>query len=1058
MNAETPPLGPACHHGPVPLSYSQERMWLIQSLAPESTAYNVAVGLRFRGPLDVGALSEALNKLCRRHETLRCTVRMVNGQPLQYFEPWEERALTVLDLRDRGENAGTEALEQAGKEASTPFDLARGPVIRTKLFQTDREEHLLMLVLHHIAGDQWSIGVLGREMAELYNGLRKGIQPRLEPLPISFVNYAVRQRSGHVGEESESQMSFWRRQLADLPSLELPADRQRPRLPRLHGAVCRMPIPAPLMRSLAQLDRGIDGTLFITTLSAFAALLHRITGQEDIPIGVPVANRGGGATEGLVGSLVNILVLRIDLAGNPEFRELMRRTRVTALDAFAHQDVSFDRLVQELGQHRDASRAPLTQVLFDVANAPMDDIRFDDLVWEPVILDRGGAQFELNLSVDADVTQSVALEYDTDLFDSATIERLIRQYFMILESAAAAPGAHLGTLPLLPAGELATLSDWNATSAPYPRNKIFSRIFEQRVALSPDATAVTFEGASMTYAELNAHANVVGHHLRALGVGPGVLVGLCLNRSLDLLVALLGIQKSGGAYVPLDPEFPAERLEYMLSDSGAKVLVTAGTAARGLDLPDGIRILDLETAPETPESVIAANLEEGAGPEDAAYVIYTSGSTGRPKGVVVSHRALLNFLWSMRQRPGLGASDVLAAVTTISFDIVALELYLPLIAGARILLVSRETGADGMALSQLLASSGASVLQATPTKWRMLLEAGWTGRKGFRALCGGEPLPRDLADSILGCVDELWNLYGPTETTVWSTTDLVARGATAISVGRPIGNTQVHILDSAGELVPIGNPGEICIGGEGLAIGYHGRPELTSQYFVPDRFSEQPKARLYRTGDLGCWGADGKLYHLGRLDHQLKIRGVRIEPGEIESVLRGHEAVRQAVVVAGEARPGDQRLVAYVVYRHGEDLTVSDMRRYLRKQFPDFMIPSMIVALDALPLTANGKVDRNALPDPFRNALRVIASHDPPSPGMEQTMAEIWQSVLMVDRIDASDNFFEIGGHSLLSLRVAQEVEKRTGFRMDPRALFFNDLRQVVALVVSEAKNSSGGR
>ncbi len=485
----------------------------------------------------------------------------------------------------------------------------------------------------------------------------------------------------------------------------------------------------------------------------------------------------------------------------------------------------------------------------------------------------------------------------------------------------------------------------------------------------------------------------------------------------------------------------------MLADSGAGVLVTNDDIAGRIAVPDGVAILDLDRLAEARS---ADNPAGGAEPADTAYVIYTSGSTGRPKGVAVSHGAVMNFLWSMRQRPGLSASDTIAAVTTISFDIAVLELYLPLLMGARIELVPRETATDGAALALLLETSGATMLQATPATWRLLIEAGWRGGPGFRALCGGEPLPRDLADAILDRTGELWNLYGPTETTVWSAVDRVARDGAAISIGRPIANTAIHILDPAGETMPIGIPGEIHIGGLGVAKGYHRRPALTAERFMPDRFSDRPGARLYRTGDLGRWGADGKLYHLGRLDHQVKIRGFRIELGEVEAALAGNEAVLQAVVTAGEAQPGDLRLVAYIVYRDGEELTASDLRRQLRRQLPDFMIPSVVVSLDSMPLTPNGKIDRNALPDPFKATRRAALEHEPPAPGLEQKMAEIWRSILAVDAVSAEDNFFELGGHSLLSLRVAQAVEKETGYRMDPRALFFNTLRQVARLVARE--------
>ena len=1047
-----PVIEATLQQGAVPLSFSQERMWLIQSLDPAATAYNMAVVLRIDGRLDISALSGALGVLYERHVVLRSTIRLVDDRPQQEIRPAPDEPLKILDLRNRdSDGAMAEAARLAEADARTPFDLAEGPVMRSQLFRTGEQTSLLSLVLHHVAGDQWSIGVLGRELAVLYNAALNGIQAELPPLPISYRDYALWQRTGLLAPEFERQLAFWRQKLADLPPAELPTDRPRPRLPSLRGAFCQIAIPPALIGTLEQLGSSAGSTLFMTMLTAFATLLFRITGQEDIPIGVPVANRTQSVTEGLVGTFVNTLVLRTDLSGAPTFQQALHRVRASALEAFAHQDIPFDWLVQALGQRRDTSRAPLVQIMFNVTNAPMHGITFDGLELEPIIPDRGGAQFELSLAVDPIITRKLLVEYNTDLFDRPTIERLIDQYFTILEAAAATPAMPLAALPLLPAAERSLLRDWNSTHALYPRDRIFARVFEDQVARSPDAIAVSFEGVTLSYAELNARANAVAHRLRALGVGPGLLVALCVPRSSALLAALLGIQKSGGAYVPLDPDYPTQRLEYMLADSGATVLVTAGYATARLEIPDSVDTLDLDALTEVGS---AHNPTGAAAPRDTAYVIYTSGSTGRPKGVAVSHGSLLNFLYSMQETPGLTSEDVLAAVTTVSFDIAALELYLPLMTGARIELVSRTAAADGPALAQVLVASGASVLQATPSSWRMLLEAGWSGRPGFRALSGGEPLPRDLADALLARVETLWNLYGPTETTIWSTLDRVERGVATVSIGRPIANTQVHILDRAGEATPIGVAGEICIGGAGVATGYLGQPGLTAERFIPDSLSQQPGARLYRTGDLGCWGADGKLRHLGRLDHQVKIRGFRIELGEIETLLRGHEAVREAVVLSREAQPGDQRLIAYLVYRDGEDLTPGDVRRYLREQLPDFMIPSIVVALESLPLTPNGKVDRSALPEPFRTAPRAAVGYNAPAPGAEQMIAEIWQSVLAVERVSAEDNFFELGGHSLLSLRVAQAVKQRTGYSMDPRTLFFHTLRQVAALLPPRAAHA----
>jgi amino acid adenylation domain-containing protein len=1048
-----PPIEPGRPDGPAPLSHSQERMWLIQSLAPHGTAYNMPAALRIAGPLDVAALSAAMGVLHQRHEILRSVIRLVDDQPMQITLPPSGPALTVIDLRERGDAAQPEACAMASREARTPFDLTRDSVLRVTLYRLADERSLLSLVLHHVAGDQWSLGVLGNELAAIYNGLRRGNPATLAPLAVSYRDYARWQRAMLQGGEAERQLAFWRRQLDDLPTVALQTDRPRPRLPSPNGAICRLKMPDALIELTEQLGRATGGTLFMTMLAAFAALLHRRSGQTDIPIGVPVANRTRSATEGLVGTFVNTLVLRTDLSGNPSFSALVERVRGISLDAFAHQDIPFDWLVKEIPQRREISRAPLVQVMFNVNNAPMHGIAFDGLDWEPLVLDRGGAQFELSMAVDAQMAREVTVEYNTDLFDHATVERLGAEYFTILEAACLAPGTPVGALKLLPEAELAQLRAWNATGASVQDAATFVALFKQQAARTPEAKAISCQGATLSYAELDGRANALAHRLRALGVGPGVAVGVCVTRSLVLPVALLGIQKAGGAYVPLDPDYPAARLDFTLADSGARVLLTAGGCAAKMALPANVTVFDAslcldDTAPPPDPA-------GGAKPRDIAYVIYTSGSTGQPKGVAVSHGALANFLLSMRALPGLWETDVLAAITTISFDIAALELYLPLIVGGRVELVTREVASDGAALALLLDACGATVLQATPASWRMLLEAGWQGRAPLRALCGGEALPRALADALLPRVKALWNMYGPTETTVWSTIEKVETGTGPVSIGRPIANTQVHILDANGLLVPIGIAGEICIGGAGVAEGYLGRPGLTAERFVADAGSGLPGARLYRTGDLGRWGADGRLEHLGRTDQQVKIRGFRIETGEVESRLAAHPAVRQAVVVAREAQPGDQRLVAYLVYRDGEDLTASEVRRHLRRTLPDYMIPSIVVGLASVPMTPNGKIDRQALPDPFRTALRAVVSRDPPAPGMERIIAEIWQSVLGVEQVSADDNFFEIGGHSLLSLRVAAAVEQRTGHSLDPRVLFFHSLRQVAAMVGQPAAGTA---
>ncbi|WP_372641977.1 amino acid adenylation domain-containing protein [Hyphomicrobium sp.] len=1027
---------------PAPLSFSQHRMWLIQSLDPGNTAYNMAGATKLTGTLDAAALSRAIDELRYRHEILRTTYDVIDDEVVQRVQQWESEPLKIVDLTDEPDPE-KEAVRRISALAQTPVDLASGPVFNCTLMRIGQDEHILQTTVHHIAGDQWSFGVLAREVASLYNAARSRRPAGLPAAQIRYRDFASWQRNWLESPEMMSQLQYWRRTLDSVPPLNLPTDRQRQRLPTLRGTYCQSSVPATLLEKLEQLGRRESTTLFMTMFAGFAVLLHRLAGQNDIPIGVPFANRTHSAVENVVGTFVNTLVLRVDLSGDPTFSELLGRVRTTALDSFAHQDMPFDKLVQEISYSRDTSRAPLVQVLFNMLNAPMYGIELDGIQWEPVLIDRGGAQFEISLSVDPQVTHTVTVEYNMDLFERATIERFIERYLCLLEGAIADPGKRLSELDILsPSERRLMLHTWNATSVP-PPPRPFIAMFEERAAQLSDAVAVTFEGNSLTYGELNSRASAMALELRASGVGRGSTVGVCLERSLAMLVSLLAVQKSGGAYVPLDPKLPPQRLEYMVSDSGLRLVVATAETTRKLDLPPDVKVMEVgasaaEGLADAPDSGYLPSAS------DPAYIIYTSGSTGKPKGVVVSHGSLSNFLCSMQKEPGLAATDVLAAVTTISFDIAGLELYLPLLTGARIELVPSATSSDGFALSQLLLASGATVMQATPATWRMLLDAGWQGGAHFRTFCGGEALSRELADPLLERVGELWNLYGPTETTIWSTACRISPGDAPISVGKPIDNTRVYVLDGDTP-APIGIAGEICIGGDGVAVGYRGLPELTAERFQADPFIKDSYARIYRTGDLGRWGTDGLLYHMGRIDHQVKVRGFRIEPGEIETTIHAHPSVREAVVVAHEAASADTRLVAYVAYENGAEPTASDMRRHLRQTLPDYMVPSLIVALDSLPLTPNGKIDRSQLPDPFASTSEASTVGEEPAPGMETIIADLWREILKLDRVGAEDNFFDLGGYSLLALRVVTQIEKRTGARMDPRVLFFQNLRQIAA-------------
>jgi amino acid adenylation domain-containing protein len=1056
-----------------PLSFAQERMWLLAQIQGDSAAYNLAGALRLEGGLDVVALRRALGEIVHRHDTCRTTFAVQDGVPVQHVHPQRELELAFTDLQDLPDSGRMpRVLELARAQSAQPFDLESGPLLRVLLLQLAPQVHALIATSHHIVSDGWSMGVFVRELGALYAALLAGRPSPLPALPVQYAQFAAWQRRHLKGAALDGQLAYWRARLAPpLAPLSLPSDRPRPAQPSYAGAHATRALPPALSAALRALAQREQVTTFILLLAVFDVFLYRLSGQADIAVGTPVANRGRLVTESLLGFFANTLVIRADLSGRPAFTEVLRRVRQSVLEAYDHQDVPFEKLVAELQPPRDQSRNPFFDAMFVLRHADESVLRLPGIVTS--VLDLGAsaaAKFDLTLAV-ADEAEFFLLdcEYSTDLFDRAAVDLFLERFEALLESIVTTPAGGIDELPLLSANErervdvfgrgagLASLAAIGATNAAPGLPARSAQQFEAQAERSGEAVALSFDGASLSYGELNARANRVARHLRALGVVPGALVGLCVERSLDLLVALLGIQKSGGAYVPLDPDFPPDRLAYMLEDSGARVLVTTGEAAAALAVPATVQVVDLRAQRDALEALAATNLDPVGGPDDPAYVIYTSGSTGRPKGVVVSHAALSNFLGSMAREPGLEASDVLAAVTTISFDIAGLELYLPLVVGARIELLSREVAMDGEALSQALEASGATLLQATPATWRMLVESDWRPSRAVRALCGGEALPRDLADALLGRVSELWNLYGPTETTVWSTVSRVEAAPEPITVGHPIANTRIYVLGPDRQPMGIGVPGEIWIGGAGVALGYHNRPELTAERFVADPFDSRSGARMYGTGDLGRWDAQGRLHHLGRLDHQVKIRGYRIELEEIEAQLATHPAVRQAVVVAREAGPGDLRLVAYVVYHPGRDLMVSELRKHLRQQLPDYMIPAMVVAQQGLPLTPNGKIDRAALPEAFSGPRHSVQPAEPPAPGLERELAQIWRELLKVEHVSPHENFFELGGHSLLIVTLLDRMRRR-GYVTNVRTVFAHPTLRSLAEAMAAATATAGAR
>jgi amino acid adenylation domain-containing protein len=1034
-----------------PLSFAQQRLWFFDQFKPGSPIYNMPCGFRLRGPLDPAVLQKSINEIVRRHEVLRTTFVSIEGEPIQAIAPHPNLTLEHLDLREIPQHErDSEALRLAAEERQRPFDLAAAPPVRGKLLRMGAEDHIALLTVHHIAADGWSMTILFRELAEIYNAFSMGKPSPLNELPIQYADYAVWQRQSLQGKVLEEQLSYWKKQLDELRALEFPTDRLRPAVQTFTGARRSLPLSRDLTRRLRALSRQNRATLFMTLLAAFYVLLQRYTRQNDIVIGSPIAGRTHEETEGLIGFFVNSLVLRADLSGNPTLRQLLDRVRTMALDAYAHQDLPFDKLVEELQPKRDLSRTPLFQVFLNMLALDAPELRLQGLTVEQLALLQPESYFDFTCYVKGR-NEDIRLElvYNTALFHENTADRLLRHFETLLESLVGNPDQRLSELAMLTPGERETLLvEWNATQATYPQCCVHE-LFEAQAERTPDALAVVCEGQRLTYSELNRRAEQAARHLRTFGAKPGVLVGICMERSADLVVGLLGILKAGGAYLPIDPAYPAQRIAFMIEDSAMTLLLTQ-ERLRG-NLPESkCRVVSVESLAQPEELGVSHAATESAVPESLAYVIYTSGSTGRAKGVEIQHKALVNFLHSMRQRPGLTHQDILLSVTTISFDIAGLELFLPLIVGARVVVVSREVAMDGKRLVEQLENSGATVMQATPTTWRMLVEHGWSGGKNLKILSGGEVLSEDLVQAISERGGSLWNLYGPTETTVWSTVWEVEANYNRICIGRPIANTQTYILDPSLTPVPVGVAGELYIGGAGLARGYLNRPEITAESFVNNPFSHVPGSKLYKTGDLVRYLPDGNIEFLDRIDYQVKVRGFRIEPGEIEAVLREHAGIQQAVVVAREDVAGDKCLVDYVVLNPGFMLTTSELHRFLKSKLPDYMIPYVFISLDRLPITPNGKLDRKALPAPEQDRPEPSEGFVPPRNPTEEAVAKIWAKVLRLERVGVRDNFFDLGGHSLLATQVLSRIRRTFAIEIPLRSLFDNATVEELALQIAE--------
>lgn len=1036
----------------VPASFSQQRLWLIDQFGQDREVYNIPYGVRIKGPLNIDAFRQALEALATRHEALRTTFAEEGGPLVQVIAlpgPVELPVTDLTELNPAQREAEVERL--AAVEGRQRFDLAKGPLWVVKLLRLAPDEHVLLLTLHHIVSDGWSMWVFFRDLGLLYDALAAGRTPALPALPVQYADFSAWQKKWFKGDVLQTQLDYWKTRLAaPLPTLQLPTAHSRPPSQTFRGDVYSFKLPPDLIQAVDALSRREGGTPFMTWLAAFNSLLYRYTYLEDVLIGTPIANRNRGEIEGVVGVFINTLVMRTDLSGDPSFAEVLRRVKQVALEGFDHQDMPFDVLVQELNPEREAGTPPVFQVMFNFIHGATQTVEAAGTTWTAAMIANGTAKFDLTLNLEETAEGLLtSFEYNTDLFDADSVARMSGHFRTLLEAIVADPQRKISELPLLTEAERKQLLvDWNATQADYPRDRCVYQLVAEQAAKTPERIAATFEDRQLTYGELNRRANQLAHYLRTLGVGPDVMVGLCVERSPEMLIGLLGIQKAGGAYVPLDPAFPPDRLAFYAEDSKMPVLVTQQSLLGHVPAPQA-QVVCLDRDRETLGLMAQDDPVPLSGPNHLAYVIFTSGSTGKPKGVEVVHKAVVNLLHSMTKWPGMKPDDAILAVTTLSFDIHVCETWWPLTLGARVIVTSREEAMDGSRLLSRLNTSGATVLQATPATFRLLVAAGWGESRSLKVLCGGEPLTTELSRQLLARVDEVWNVYGPTETTVWSSGSRVLPEE-PINIGRPFDNTTLYLLDRHLNLVPVGAPGELHIGGEGLARGYLNRPELTAEKFIRDPFSPDASARIYKTGDVARYLPDGRVDCLGRVDHQVKVRGYRIELGEIETALGRHPAVRSCVVVARKDEAGADFLVGYVIPRAGEDDSADSFRKTLRETLPDYMVPSYFVTLESWPLTPNGKIDRKQLPAPSQSADGRQRTVVPPSTDPERALAPIWEEVLKVKPISITDNFFDLGGHSFLAAMLLARIKNDLGHSLPLGTLFAAPTIQKLGAMIQE--------
>jgi amino acid adenylation domain-containing protein len=1066
LTLTVPPILPRTKDTELPLSFAQQRLWFLDQLQPNSALYNIPMVLHFRGNLNQKALEQSLQEICDHHEVLRTNFVTIGGQPTQVIQTTRE-TISVVDLQDLPIHEQAEKTQQLKqKQATQPFDLAKESLIRITLVVLSETEHLLLVCMHHIISDGWSIEVLIHELTSLYNAYVQNQPANLAPLPIQYADFALWQKQWLQGDVLQSQLNYWQNQLtAAPPLLSLPTDHPRPAVQSFVGTQQEFSLSPKLSQALTELSHQQGVTLFMTLLAAFDALLYRYTGSGDILVGTPIANRNRSEIEGLIGFFVNTLVMRTDLSDNPSFSQLLTRVREVTMDAYAHQDLPFEMLVEALQPERDLSHTPLFQVAFVLQNTPKSEIAMTGLTVTDLPPENTTAKFDLTLAmVNMDDGLKGVWEYNTDLFESSTIERLSGHFLNLLGGIVANPQERISQLPLLTESETnQLLIEWNNTQVDYPEYKCIHQLFEEQVKRTPDAVAVVCSQQQLTYNELNCRANQLAHYLQSLGVKPDTLVGICLERSLEMIVGLLGILKAGGAYLPLDPEYPSERLQFAIADAQLSLLLTQEGLIDKLPKHQAPLIL-LEQIREEINQNSQDNLTGVVTANNLANLIYTSGSTGKPKGVMVEHRGLFNLAQAQIKTFNLQSNSRILQFASLNFDASIWEIILAMGAGATLYLDTKDALMPGLPLMGRLKDYGITHITLPPSALAALPL---------------EDIPELQTIIVAGeaCSEELikqwatgrnfFNAYGPTETSVCATVEKWTDETLKVTIGRPIANTQVYILDCHLQPVPIGVPGELHIGGMGLARGYLNRPELTQEKFIPNPFEKDEvipptplnkggnePSKLYKTGDLARYLPDGKIEYLGRIDNQVKIRGFRIELGEIEALLNQNQAVQSSCVIVREDNLGDKRLVAYVVPQPEINLTINEIRQFLRAKLPDYMVPTAFVFLDTFPLTPNGKIDRRALPAPdLQGQGEYIAPRNP----IEEKMAQIWAEVLKLERVSIEDNFFELGGHSLLATQVISRLQETFEIVVPLRYLFESPtIAQLSGVILKELQTGLG--